>query len=721
MLVKTFFLAALVVANAQDLSQDWGDQSSATHVLSSAMLPESNYANEQFDNNQFIQNTPEQFITPETPLLQDTYTPSLPVMSQQTFNRELPVQNVNYQSSKGGYAKKSPMVQMIQQQKEWVPQQQEIVQMPVQQQELPIVEQKVQMPLVQEKFEMPIQQQVQLPVQQEKFELPAQQQELTQIEEKYELPVQQQVQLPVMEEKFVQPIQQQEQLPIQEKIELPVQQQVQEKFYEQAPLTQQKFESSDYSQQYETSASNVHATAARALNLAASSEGIVEQPLDINFSCLGKSYGYYADIENNCQLYHICYQVLNTRLNTWETTRASFYCPTGTIFDQEKHICVDRAMALPCSEAYKYIAHTVSRFSAPTTWGNYGQESSRSSVYANKGSAPISQQQTIDFPAEESVRAPAYVSKTSYTPLESVRHEGVKGRSMQTRSVEGKTRFSAPIAAPVKGLPARSFVQESIAAPVKGLPARSFVQESIAAPVKGLPARSFAQESISAPVKGLPARSFVQEPVVSKTVQKSYDSSSIKGAAPVQSRFVAAETKGLPSRTLFAEAPTKTSQQVIVEPARKMPSRTILPATKGTRSYVAEVAPIKGSTKTIDPIKGQTRHFVAPVLSQAKGGNLRASVPEYSSGLKGGNLRASVPEYVSGTKSAPKIVQGELKTVEKNFDYEAKTLSSAPARAMNTQWSASAPAINMMDSASNQFRSQLPLSPAMRLGLQKNA
>lgn len=28
-----------------------------------------------------------------------------------------------------------------------------------------------------------------------------------------------------------------------------------------------------------------------------------------NFSCVGRSYGYYADVENDCQIFHVCLPV----------------------------------------------------------------------------------------------------------------------------------------------------------------------------------------------------------------------------------------------------------------------------------------------------------------------------------------------------------------------------------------------------------------------------
>lgn len=50
-----------------------------------------------------------------------------------------------------------------------------------------------------------------------------------------------------------------------------------------------------------------------------------------SFDCKQQQYpGYYADVEAQCQVFHIC--ALNTTFN--------FLCPNGTIFSQEHLVCV---------------------------------------------------------------------------------------------------------------------------------------------------------------------------------------------------------------------------------------------------------------------------------------------------------------------------------------------------------------------------------------------
>lgn len=52
-----------------------------------------------------------------------------------------------------------------------------------------------------------------------------------------------------------------------------------------------------------------------------------------NFSCSGRSYGYYADIENDCQIFHVCLPVTYPD-GREQRFRWSFICPEETAFDQ---------------------------------------------------------------------------------------------------------------------------------------------------------------------------------------------------------------------------------------------------------------------------------------------------------------------------------------------------------------------------------------------------
>ena len=68
------------------------------------------------------------------------------------------------------------------------------------------------------------------------------------------------------------------------------------------------------------------------LNLPSNATSIRADITD-GFSCANKTYGYYADVENDCQIFHVCLPV--TYADGKENTfRWSFICPEETIFSQ---------------------------------------------------------------------------------------------------------------------------------------------------------------------------------------------------------------------------------------------------------------------------------------------------------------------------------------------------------------------------------------------------
>ena len=72
------------------------------------------------------------------------------------------------------------------------------------------------------------------------------------------------------------------------------------------------------------------------LGLVADSNSIRENIVD-EFTCDGRSYGYYADVANDCQLFHVCYPVAYPD-GQEEMLKWSFICPNQTIFDQVNFI-----------------------------------------------------------------------------------------------------------------------------------------------------------------------------------------------------------------------------------------------------------------------------------------------------------------------------------------------------------------------------------------------
>lgn len=103
-------------------------------------------------------------------------------------------------------------------------------------------------------------------------------------------------------------------------------------------------ESADYGEQDESEA---------ALGLPADSSSIRENIVD-EFTCDARPYGYYADVANECQIFHICYPVTYAD-GEEEMFKWSFICPNGTIFDQSSLVCSFPLDALPCEEAPNFF------------------------------------------------------------------------------------------------------------------------------------------------------------------------------------------------------------------------------------------------------------------------------------------------------------------------------------------------------------------------------
>ena len=85
--------------------------------------------------------------------------------------------------------------------------------------------------------------------------------------------------------------------------------------------------------------------------LPADAETLLYAPLDLSFSCEGQEYGYYADVSNACQVFHICLPIEDDAGAVIETAQWSFICGNGTIFDQATLACNYEQDSLPCADA----------------------------------------------------------------------------------------------------------------------------------------------------------------------------------------------------------------------------------------------------------------------------------------------------------------------------------------------------------------------------------
>ncbi|XP_068250459.1 uncharacterized protein [Palaemon carinicauda] len=72
------------------------------------------------------------------------------------------------------------------------------------------------------------------------------------------------------------------------------------------------------------------------------------------FTCEGRSYGYYGDVDNGCQIFHVCLplqQLYPLNFTSPITYTFSFICPAETVFSQDAMVCAWESEALPCEFA----------------------------------------------------------------------------------------------------------------------------------------------------------------------------------------------------------------------------------------------------------------------------------------------------------------------------------------------------------------------------------
>lgn len=80
-------------------------------------------------------------------------------------------------------------------------------------------------------------------------------------------------------------------------------------------------------------------------------ETLLSAPLDTSFSCQDKIYGYYADMANNCEVFHVCLPIADDTGTVVESAQFTFVCGNTTVFSQDNLTCMHREDALPCEES----------------------------------------------------------------------------------------------------------------------------------------------------------------------------------------------------------------------------------------------------------------------------------------------------------------------------------------------------------------------------------
>merc|ERR550534_910245 len=102
----------------------------------------------------------------------------------------------------------------------------------------------------------------------------------------------------------------------------------------------------DYEAEYEEDPNAIE-------GLPASAADLLDAPYDDGFNCdqQDAGYGYYADVNNGCKVFHICNPVYDNDGVVERMDKYSFVCGEGTQFDQQTLTCNYPEDAFPCEES----------------------------------------------------------------------------------------------------------------------------------------------------------------------------------------------------------------------------------------------------------------------------------------------------------------------------------------------------------------------------------
>ncbi|CAN7939773.1 unnamed protein product, partial [Ixodes hexagonus] len=90
----------------------------------------------------------------------------------------------------------------------------------------------------------------------------------------------------------------------------------------------------------------------QAYNLPDGSQLLLYRPLSTSFRC--HSDGYYADVDNSCQIFHVCHQVSKPDGSS-EMQQFSFLCGNQTVFNQMSLTCAFPEDAVPCQSSADFF------------------------------------------------------------------------------------------------------------------------------------------------------------------------------------------------------------------------------------------------------------------------------------------------------------------------------------------------------------------------------
>jgi len=73
------------------------------------------------------------------------------------------------------------------------------------------------------------------------------------------------------------------------------------------------------------------------------------------FSCYGRQFGQYADVDKHCRVFHMCYPLRDSVSGRKMFQRITFLCDDDSVFDQQNLVCAENSsVAHLCSDSVKY-------------------------------------------------------------------------------------------------------------------------------------------------------------------------------------------------------------------------------------------------------------------------------------------------------------------------------------------------------------------------------
>lgn len=127
------------------------------------------------------------------------------------------------------------------------------------------------------------------------------------------------------------------------------------------------------------------------------------------FTCEGKIYGYYADINNDCKIFHVCVPVLDAEGQPSQPALIfSFFCNNGTLFNQENLVC-DHAENVDCSQSETF-------YSVNQEFGKIPEQSGRSAPQAPPAPLPAAPRAPAPAPVPPPAPVPAAAAPTPAAP-----------------------------------------------------------------------------------------------------------------------------------------------------------------------------------------------------------------------------------------------------------------------------------------------------------------